>query len=60
MAASVPSGMAIMVEISVAKRATSRVKGRRIFSSSSTGAPLHSEVPKSRWAIPQTQEKNCS
>src|SRR4029453_7456656 len=45
MAASVPSGMAIMVEISVAKRATSSVKGRRIRSSSSTGAPLHVEGP---------------
>ena len=60
MAASVPNGMAIRVETSVAKTATSKVRGKRIHTSSITGAPVHSELPKSRRTMPQTQEKNCT
>ena len=51
--------MAITVEIKVAKSATWKVKGKRIHSSSITGAPVHRELPKSRQTMPQTQEKNC-
>src|SRR5919201_2601999 len=52
--------MASTTETIVARTASSRLRGRRISSSSTTGRPVHSEVPKSRCATPQSQLPNCT
>ena len=55
-----PKGMAISTETTVAASASSRESGRRISSSSTTGRPVQSELPKSKRSTPQSHVPNCT
>src|SRR5438034_1938773 len=55
-----PRGIEISTETIVARSASSRERGRRTSSSSMTGCPVHSEVPKSRRTTPHSHRPNCT
>src|SRR5712691_7527100 len=55
-----PKGMASSTETTVAARASSRDRGRRRSSSSMTGCPVQSELPKSRRSTPHSHVPNCT
>ena len=54
-----PKGIAMSTETAVAASASSRESGRRMSSSSMTGRPVQSELPKSKRSTPQSHVPNC-
>src|SRR5216684_3031207 len=55
-----PRGIEISTETMVARSASSRERGKRISSSSMTGCPVQSDVPKSNRSTPQSHVPNCT
>ena len=50
----------MITETIVATSASSRERGRRMSSSSMTGRPVQSELPKSKRTTPQSHVPNCT
>src|SRR5262245_2088978 len=55
-----PRGTASSTETIVARIATSRLSGSRIRTSSMTGCPVHSDLPKSSRSTPHIHWANCT
>ena len=60
LAASMPSGIAMITETTVAAIASSSESGSRTSISSMTGRPVQSELPKSKRRTPQSHVPNCT